>query len=508
MSYEEADILIIGGGAAGLAAAVRASEHGVSTILVEKEENLGGSTLLAVGSITAAETILQEKAKVKDSHKLFFEDLGKAAELLGLSVRFREDEEMFKLYSKEAGKTVNWLIELGLTFHGPMIEAPHSLPRMHNIIPSSLAYINVLRKVAENNGAKILLGVKAEELMLKDNKVTGVKGKSIDGGEYNIKAKAVVIATGNYSSNYELKSIALGEEVAKIEGINPKATGDGILLGMKIGADIKNMDVMIWCPEIRFIQYKGELLPKFLAKGGLPKFINFLLKFLPTPILTSYIVKLASIHTAPSSKIFEEGAILINKNGKRFVDENSSMRKLAIEASKQLDGEVFILFDEKIAKKFNQWPYYVSTFPGIAYAYLNDYEKHRKDVFAKVKDLEELSVKGINILNLKKTISEYNESVRIGKDIITGKSRLPTMIDTPPYYCLGPLKPYITVTEGGLKINTRCQVISKKGEIIKGLYAAGDSSAGPLAVTHGIHIGWALTSGRLSIECIMKEEMK
>lgn len=508
MSHEESDILIIGGGAAGLAAAVKASEEGASTILIEKEVNLGGSTLLAVGSITAAETILQEKARIKDTPELFFEDLKKAADLLGLSNRFIDDQEMFKLYSREAGRTVNWLIGLGLTFHGPMIEAPHSLPRMHNIIPSSLAYINILRKKAESNGVKIMLGLKAEELLLEDNRVGGVRGKSIDGNEFNIKSKAVIIATGNYSSNYELKSIALGEQVAKIEGINPKATGDGILLGMKIGADIKNMDVMIWCPEIRFIQYKGELLPKFLAKGELPKFINLLLKILPKSILTGYIVKLASIHTAPSLKIFEEGAILINKNGKRFVDEINVMRKLAIEANKQPDGEVFILFDEKIAKKFNEWPYYISTFPGIAYAYLADYERHRKDVFTKVRDLDELSTRGIDTSNLKKTIAEYNEFVKIGRDISTGKSRLPTMIDTAPYYCLGPLKPYITVTEGGLRINTKCQVINKRGQIIKGLYAVGDSSAGPLAVTHGIHIGWALTSGRIAAEWAIKEEVR
>jgi succinate dehydrogenase/fumarate reductase flavoprotein subunit len=498
----ESDIVVIGGGAAGLAAAVKASEEGVSTILIEKEVNLGGTTLLAVGSVTAAGTILQEKAKIKDTPDLFFEDLKKAAELWGLSDRFRDDQEMFKMYSREAGKTVNWLISLGLTFHGPMIEPPHSCPRMHNIIPSSLAYINILRKKAERNGVKIMLGHKVEELLLENNKVVGVRGKSVNGNEFNIKSKAVILATGNYSSNYELKLIMLGEQIAKIEGVNPKATGDGIILGMKIGADTKNMDVIIWGPEIRFIQYKGELLHKFLAKGELPKLINLLLKILPRPILTRYIVKLASTYTAPSLKIFEEGAILINKNGKRFVDETSEMRKLAVEASKQPDSEVFILFDEKIAKKFNEWPYYISTFPGIAYAYLADYERHRKDVFTKARDLDELSKLGIHTLNLRKTITEYNESFK--KDINTDKLKLSIMIDTPPYYCLGPLKPYITITEGGLRINTKCQVISKKGEIIQGLYAVGDGSAGPLAVTHGIHLGWALTSGRIAAECAIE----
>lgn len=74
-------------------------------------------------------------------------------------------------------------------------------------------------------------------------------------------------------------------------------------------------------------------MPKFLSKGNLPKFISLMIKILPKPILTSYIVKLASIHTAPSPKIFEEGAILINKKGNRFVNELSSMRELVLKSN-------------------------------------------------------------------------------------------------------------------------------------------------------------------------------
>lgn len=117
-------------------------------------------------------------------------------------------------------------------------------------------------------------------------------------------------------------------------------------------------------------------------------------------------------------------------------------------------------------------------------------------------------MKGINVENLKKTIKIYNEHVKVGKDLEFEKTKLNLAIDTAPYYCLGPLKPYITVTEGGLKINTKCQVINKHGEIIKGLFAVGDNSAGSLAVTHGIHIGWALTSGRLAAEHVSKEEVE
>lgn len=187
----------------------------------------------------------RKKAGIHDSPEKFFDDLRKAAELLGLSDKFRRDEEMFRLYSIEAGKTVNWLLEIRIIFHGPMIEPPHSYPRMYNVIPSSLAYINILKKAAQSNGAKFLLGAKAEELILKDNKVIGVKGKFLNEDEFEIKANSVILATGNYSSNYELKSLELGDEIAKIDGINPKATGDGILFGIKCGADIKNMDVMI-----------------------------------------------------------------------------------------------------------------------------------------------------------------------------------------------------------------------------------------------------------------------
>lgn len=150
------------------------------------------------------------------------------------------------------------------------------------------------------------------------------------------------------------------------------------------------------------------------------------------------------------------------------------------------------MFNESVARSLNYWPNFVSTFPEVAYAYLRDYRKYRKDIFHSADTLVELA-RSVSI-EPKHLQDSVVYSVQNKINSIKHKSGSDSKNR---FYALGPISPVIRVTQGSLTINQNLQVISDKGKPIKALYAVGVSSAGPLYVFHVMHLGWSFTSGRL-----------
>ena len=132
-----ADVIVVGGGGSGLAAAIEAATVGRSVILLEKHSALGGTTAWSVGSLSATSTPHQIKRGIKDGPDGHFEDLPKFAEKLGAP----DNPELRRILVDNVPFTLRWLMEMGVEFFGPMPEPPHKLPRMHNILPNSRAYI-------------------------------------------------------------------------------------------------------------------------------------------------------------------------------------------------------------------------------------------------------------------------------------------------------------------------------------------------------------------------------
>jgi len=156
----------------------------------------------------------------------------------------------------------------------------------------------------------------------------------------------------------------------------------------------------------------------------------------------------AAVHSAPSPRLYEEGAILVNKEGKRFTDE---MKERAIDAARQPDKVAFMVFDAKVARKFRSFPYFISTFPGVAYAYIDDYRRSRKDIFSSSDRLVILATQTkIDPKGLVDTINRYNRFVMLQEDSDFGRATLSCKIDTPPFYALGPIKAWVLLTEGGV----------------------------------------------------------
>jgi succinate dehydrogenase/fumarate reductase flavoprotein subunit len=203
------------------------------------------------------------------------------------------------------------------------------------------------------------------------------------------------------------------------------------------------------------------------------------------PLLMSFLVTALG----PSPELFRAGAILVNRAGMRFADERAGA---APHVPDQPDKVAYILFDRTVAERFTAWPNYISTAPGIAYAYLDDYRRNRRDIFRRAASLDALAASlGAPAAALADTIAAHNAG------LAGGDARAP--IARPPFFALGPVKSYVVFTDGGLRVTERLQVVDAGGAAIEGLYAAGSAGQGGLLLEgHGHHLGWAFISGRIA----------
>jgi cation diffusion facilitator CzcD-associated flavoprotein CzcO len=151
------NVLVIGGGGAGLAAAIEAAGRGAAVILLEKNAALGGTTAWSIGSFTATQTPQQLARGIEDSPDEHFADMPKFAGPLAE----RDNPALRRLFVDNANETLRWLMAMGIEFFGPMPEPPHSKPRMHNVLPNSRAYIHRLGRRADALGVDIRLGTRA-----------------------------------------------------------------------------------------------------------------------------------------------------------------------------------------------------------------------------------------------------------------------------------------------------------------------------------------------------------
>ncbi len=490
----DSDVVVVGGGGSGLAAALSAASHDAKVVVLEKMEQLGGTTSIAVGSLTAACTSFQEAAGIEDDPDWHNEDIGKFAPHL----EPKNNRALRQFFTRQARETLEWLIGLGLEFHGPSPEPPNRVPRMYNVVPNAKAYIAVLHRRLLSHGAKILLGHRAERLLRgKRGAVVGIEART---GDRTVRVRArrgVVLAAGDYANGLEVKSQHLPQEVATIEGINPNATGDGHQMGQAVGADLLNMDV-VYGPEVRFIAPPrppfAQLLP---ASPLLAKLLGRGMDLLPKATLRKMIKRLLVTWQHPEVALFKKGAILVNRDGERFTDE-TDQPELTI--PQQPDKIAYIILDQTLAEVFSEWPNFVSTAPDIAYAYVRDYKRLRPDVYAEAHTPAELAERiSVDPEALTKTFHDYNVSVSgLVKDPF-GRTDFGPPIREAPFVALGPVKSWIVTTEGGLRIDEEMRVLSANGRAIPGLYAAGCNGMGGIVMWgHGLHIAWALTSGRLA----------
>lgn len=483
---ETFDVVVIGGGGSGLAAAVSAAESGASVVLLEKAAQAGGTTSMSVGVVTSSCTVNQAQQGIADSAADHYDDM---ALFNRKYTDLPDNDGLRRVLADNLPETVRWLSSMGVQFYGPTPEAPHRQPRMHNALPGPRAYIHCLTRRAQSLGVSLRVGSPARRLLMTDGRVSGVEYQSPDGETRQIRtAKAVVLASGDYSASPEMKSRFISEQVANMVPVNPSNTGDGQRMGMELGGRVINGAMFLG--GARFVRPRNpSWISRIPPSPGLMKVTGLLLRYIPVSIVRRFVMGFLTSVLVPSHHMFECGAILVNRRGERFADE---LKKLIFEISDQPDGEAYIVMDDNIASKFRGPPHEVSTAPGFAFAYLGDYERNRPDIFHSGETPEALARSmGVDPEGLMRAMRSYNADV----DARHGR---PTL-DTPPFVALGPVKNYVNFTDGGLAISERLEVLGADGVPIPGLYAVGSAGQGGLLLKgHGHHLGWVFTSGRLA----------
>jgi succinate dehydrogenase/fumarate reductase flavoprotein subunit len=473
------DVIVVGGGGSGLAAAIEARAAGADVLLIEKNPALGGSTAWSIGSVTATGTPHQLRKGIIDSAEDHWRDMaGFNGELDG-----RDNSALRRVLADGIPETFRWLLAQGIRFYGPMPEPPHRKPRMHNVLPNSRSYITHLERAARRAGVMIRTGARVVSLARKNDRVCGVECET-PAGKILYRAEAIVLAAGDFTSDPELKAQYMGPREAKVDGVNITATGDGQKLALVLGARVLNGDLALG-PELRFIPpQRRNILLKLPPWPLLASVMAWSLDRIPSFLLRPFVMSFVTTALAPSPSLFEAGALLVNKDGERFTDE---LARPAYDVAEQMDKIAYILLDSRLAKSFNAWPNFISTAPGVAYAYLDDYRRNRSDVFTAADSLGALGRKlGMAPEAIGKTVSRYNEGA--GNRPIFGAG---------PYVALGPVRAVFVHAEGGLAVDHKHRVLGKNDVPIAGLYAAGSTGQGGLLLKgHGHHLAWAFVSGR------------
>ena len=467
-AQETFDVVIVGGGGAGLAAAIEARTQGRQVVLLEKNLRLGGSSALSIGSISASATPHQLRDGIQDSPEDHWADMA----LFAGKLAPRDNDELRCVLCEAMPDTFRWLLSLGVRFHGPMPEPPHRKPRMHTVLPNARAYIHHLERRARRIGVDIRTATRAAELIAGEGRVRGVRCEVGGVGRDFLGRGGVVLAAGDFTASAPLKARYMGAAAAAVEAVNPTATGDGQTLALALGARIVNGDLALG-PEIRFVAPQRRTLATRLPPWRvLAAFMEWSMDNLPQALLRPFVMSFLTTALAPSTALFEHGAVLVNGSGARFCDE---AERPAFAIPEQPGKLAYIVIDGAIAETFSAWPHFVSTAPGVAYAYIADYRRNRRDVYRQAPSLEGLAAK-------------------LGME---GGALEELPLTRPPFIALGPVLSVFVHNEGGLAVDARHRVLGPGEAPLAGLYAAGSTGQGGLLLKgHGHHLAWAFASGR------------
>ncbi len=436
-SEREAEIVIIGAGGTGLAAAVTAGQEGASVIVLETNGFAGGNLLVSGGVYNSPEPEMQAKQGIEDSPELFMQQTLAGGDNIA-------NPELVRILAYNALDGLNWLKELGNEFEDQVIQAPGALhPRSHNTTaPLGSGIIKTyLEHIDKMDNVEILYETKGESLIQEDGRVVGVIAKNPDGSKLTVKAnKGVIIATGGFSKNAQLVMEYRNAEKWPLLDENSVSTnmdsirGEGIIMAREIGADVVDMD------QMQFL-YLGQ--PKTGLLSGV-------------------------------FNVSAEVTVFVNKEGKRFVAEDARRDVISSAVFAQEDGMMYMLHSaESLSDPANQL-----NIDGIPMKELLDIGAYG---WKQGDTLEELAKEiGVPAENLVQTIAEYNEAVDTKNDPF-GRTLLNVKMEKGPFYAI-PRVPALHHTMGGLRIDTLARVLDTKGEPIPGLYAGGE-------VTGGIHGG-------------------
>lgn len=428
------DVVVLGAGGAGVAAAIEAYDAGASVALLEKMPQIGGTTATSQGMIGAYES---KFTQALDVHYTFEEMYGN----LMSNASYHLDPELTRVTIEKSGETIDWMADrLGMNFYD-VIVGYGPLQMMHLVEGAGGAMKTAMETALAGSGVELMLDTRATEILMnEDGSVGGVKA-ACGADTMIVHAKAVVVATGGYANNPELTA-RLDPEKAGTWGIGfPGATGDGLIMASNVGAALTHTGDMMCVLKDYEIMSEHE---------GTSATANV------------------------SSFISRDNTVLLAANGKRFVNEKDigyMTQKLNSPVFDQMHrdglGYVWAISDKASLEE-----------KGVKRGL--DMEFITADTF------EELAEKmGLDAATVAETLTNYNAYCETGHDPEFGRLLL-AKLEAP--YCAVKVVPCEIITYGGIARNVNAEVIRADGTVIPGLYTAGEASA------NSAYMGFTLTN--------------
>ena len=466
-STVDADVVVVGAGGAGMTAAITAAAEGKSVVILESQSMVGGNSVRATGGMNAGKTVYQdenefgESAGVEKTLKTAAEKYADNETITALaktvseqwaayqanptgyfdSVELMEldtmiggkginDPELVETLCANSADAIDWLDEHGITLHNVSSFGGASVKRIHRPVNAEGKTVSVgsymiplLEENCEKAGVKMMLDTTATEILTDANgAAVGVKATGASGETVTVNAKAVVLATGGFGANLDMVVKYKPELKGFMTTNAPGIQGQGIEMAQAIGAATVDMDQIQIHPTV-------EANTAALITEGLRG----------------------------------DGAILINEEGQRFIDEVGTRDVVSAAEIAQTGSYSWLVVDQAMADASSVIQGYIKkgyTVTGSTY--------------------EELGkAMGVDAAAFAETMEKWNGCVEAKNDPDFGRTSFANPLNTAPYYAVK-VTAGVHHTMGGLKINANTEVLNEKGEVIPGLFAAGE-------VTGGVH---------------------
>ena len=466
-STVDADVVVVGAGGAGMTAAITAAAEGKSVVILESQSMVGGNSVRATGGMNAGKTVYQdenefgESAGVEKTLKTAAEKYADNETITALaktvseqwaayqadptgyfdSVELMEldtmiggkginDPELVETLCANSADAIDWLDEHGITLHNVSSFGGASVKRIHRPVNAEGKTVSVgsymiplLQENCEKAGVKMMLDTTATEILTDANgAAVGVKATGASGETVTVNAKAVVLATGGFGANLDMVVKYKPELKGFMTTNAPGIQGQGIEMAQAIGAATVDMDQIQIHPTV-------EANTAALITEGLRG----------------------------------DGAILINEEGKRFIDEVGTRDVVSAAEIAQTGSYSWLVVDQAMVDASSVIQGYIKkgyTVTGETY--------------------EELGkAMGVDAAAFAETMDKWNGYVEAKNDPDFGRTSFANPLNTAPYYAVK-VTAGVHHTMGGLKINANTEVLNEKGEVIPGLFAAGE-------VTGGVH---------------------
>ena len=466
-STVEADVVVVGAGGAGMTAAITAAAEGKSVVILESQSMVGGNSVRATGGMNAGKTVYQdenefgESAGVEKTLKTAAEKYADNETITALaktvseqwaayqanptgyfdSVELMEldtmiggkginDPELVETLCANSADAIDWLDEHGITLHNVSSFGGASVKRIHRPVNAEGKTVSVgsymiplLQENCEKAGVKMMLDTTATEILTDANgAAVGVKATGASGETVTVNAKAVVLASGGFGANLDMVVKYKPELKGFMTTNAPGIQGQGIEMAQAIGAATVDMDQIQIHPTV-------EANTAALITEGLRG----------------------------------DGAVLINAEGKRFIDEVGTRDVVSAAEIAQTGSYSWLVVDQAMVDASSVIQGYIKkgyTVTGATY--------------------EELGkAMGVDAAAFAETMDKWNGYVEAKNDPDFGRTSFANPLNTAPYYAVK-VTAGVHHTMGGLKINANTEVLNEKGEVIPGLFAAGE-------VTGGVH---------------------